>query len=435
MPNLRIKPGESVEKVTEKTTVIKKPDGSKRIVASVAPVNFASGGEMRPIDTTPVSDDGVLWSTKSTPYTVSWNSEDMSLSYQSPSGGSVAVRLVALDGKPFKGKKARAEVIGRRIKSFANNDLQIHLAVRPKSVEIFKVLLNDKAPKSMTWEITESGSVNVDPLGTTGFDNVGWIGPRPGVGRQRRVEILHDKSAVEQLQDGVRYTVTETVTGRTRFVDPGTMARSWVDEIIYPVEVDVTVTENIGANLDDGRGYTTPLWDGNGAPALDTRAPAWRFQTVDVPQGATINSAILTVNVTSRFGSGGSATLSGEDVDDAGAWAQYAATVPFNMTATTANVTYNTPGTTGIKTIDVTAIVQEIVNRAGWANNNDLRLGFTSVSMGGNEVVFEAYESAGTDEAQLDIDYTAGGASGQPTMARWNGIPGMSQTNSIGRGW
>lgn len=436
----RLKAGEAILKRGTHSTTIRKPDGGMRAVVSLGPKHYVEGGQLVEIDATPVSADGIVWTTVSTPYRMTWDVSTLTLVYESKAVGKVQIRLAALDGVPFEPVKAEAEVVGRRIKSFATPDLQIHLAVRKASVEIFKVLMNENAPKALTWEVTDypGGNISVDLMGTRGMDNINRIRPRAGIDPQRPIEIAHTMGP-ERRERGARiYTVEERFTGRTRFVDPDTMARTWVDEVIYPVEIDVTVTENIAAAGDDGRGRTPAYYRNNESPNIDSdRGGSWRFTSVDVPQGATINSAILTVNCTSREGSG-TAILAGEDTDDAPTWSSYSANSSLHMTATTANTSYPIPATTGIKTIDVTSIIQEIVNRAGWTNNNDIRLGFSDVSgvaSGYNGANFEAYEAAGTDEAQLDIDYTAGGASGQPTMARWNGVPGMSQTNSFGRGW
>lgn len=438
---------ESLEKRTVSAKVFARADGSKRVEMTTAPVCYELDGKLVPIDAGVVSPDGFVWSTVDTPYVLSWDVSKFTLDYASKvTGASTRIRLAALDGKPLAKNKAVGTFNGKRIVAYAANGLRIELGVYPKGVEIFKIVEDDKAPKSLTWEVTEplSNAMPADLMGTTGKDNIlRLVNRKAEFNVLRPVEILHDRTPDVVKGQSRAYTVTETLTGRTRFVALPSMARSWVDEIAYPVEIDVTVNEAVGATADDGYGREYSYWRTNQVVSKRVGAgggkhSGWRFTTVDVPNAATITSATLTVNVTARSGSG-NGTISGQATDSATSWADFSSNSPKTMTATTANTTYAIPGSTGIKTIDVTSIVQEIVNRAGWANNNDIRIGYTDVSAftaPGDYVYFEDYAAAGTDQAKLDIVYTTGGAAGQPTMRRFGGIPGMTPgPQSFGRGW
>lgn len=435
---------EALTKQTETARVYTRPDGSKRVEIAISPVCYEKDGQLRPIDKSITSVDGVVWSTVDTPYVLSWDVSTFSLDYASKKGGSIRIRLAQLDGVDVKAGKAVGTVNGQRIVAYAAPGLRIELGVYPRGVEIFKILENDKAPRSLTWEVTEPllNAITVDLMGTTGRDNMlRLVNRKAEFNVLRPVEILHERTPDVVNGQSRTYTVTETLTGRTRFVALPSMARSWVDEIAYPVEIDVTVNEAVGATADDGYGMAYSYWRTNQVVskrlATGGKHSGWRFTTVDVPNAATITSATLTVRVTARSGSG-NGTISGEATDSATSWADFSSNSPKTMTPTTANTTYALPASTGIKTIDVTSIVQEIVNRAGWANNNDIRLGFTDVSAftaSGDYVYFEDYAAAGTDQAKLDIVYTTG-AAGQPTMARFPGIPGMTPGGQkFGRGW
>ena len=284
--------------------------------------------------------------------------------------------------------------------------------------------------------------IKVDLMSTRGKDNLLRLVDRKAeFNIQRPIEMLHEMGRVKT--DGVTrtYTVTETFTGRTRFVDSTTMARAWVADVAYPVEIDVTVNESVGTTADDGYGREYSYWRTNKVVSKRLtgggKYSGWRFTTVDVPNAATITSATLTVNVTSKNATG-TGTIKGQATDSAGSWADFSANSPGTMSGTTATTSYSVPASTGSQAIDVTTIVQEIVNRAGWAANNDIRIGFTDVSTFGavnQYVYFEDYAAAGTAQATLDIVYTAGGAAGQPTMRRFGGVPGMGQGQSFGRSW
>lgn len=129
-----------------------------------------------------------------------------------------------------------------------------------------------------------------------------------------------------------------------------------------------------------------------------------RFQSVTGPvSGATINSATITFNVTNINGTPNT-TFYGVDADDPAVWAN-PGNLPSNATQTTASATGLTA--TGSQQVDVASIVQEIVNRAGWASGNDMAFVCEdNAGSGDNSWVAEDYQAAGTAEAVLDIDYT-----------------------------
>lgn len=135
-----------------------------------------------------------------------------------------------------------------------------------------------------------------------------------------------------------------------------------------------------------------------------------RFTSVTVPQGATINSATLRLvvnNTGSNSGSSGFGTWYGDDVDDAAAWSSGSA--PQSITKTTASATALGSTTDGqIFNHDIASIVQEIVDRAGWASGNDMRFATDPTGSTGF-VEWADYSVEPSNAAQLSIDYTAGG--------------------------
>jgi hypothetical protein len=364
---------------------------------------------MRDIDYSPSTRDGVRFVTRSTPYTVEWNSQTLTISYASKLGGEVSVRLKALDGGVVP-IPSPAVVQDDSVRCFVGKDLELRVQFRPEGVEIFKILHNANAPKGLTWEVVEGllSNIRLDLMNTSGFDNQSLLAARTGeFRRRRRIEMVHSRTLDDLLVNPGKktYTVTETFTGRTRLTDPATRARSWVAGVVYPVEIDVTINETIVADADDGHEFFS-LWYSSygGVHFLNpNNNPGYRFQTVDVPQGVTIDSATLTLEVTSA---GASGSLFGNDVDDAPVWADSAG--PVEMTATTASVTLDAT-TLGTKALDVTAIVQEIVDRAGWAANQDMAFGVQG-TITGYSYIADSTDGTPADDPALEIIYTAGGA-------------------------
>jgi hypothetical protein len=409
---------ELVDRRSRYGKVFQQPDGKFRAVSSITPQHWDDQGAWVEVDDTPVSvDGGKTWTTVSTPYILAWNAETLTLTYQSKKGGDVSVRLAALNGVPFSAKPSAATFSGQDLVLTVAPQLDIRLRVRTHGVEIYKILNGPLAPTAITWEVVEGDLSNIifDPLSTSGLDNLNRSLARQtadGLNRVRRIELLHDKSVEDLVSNPGKktYTVTETFTGRTQFIDPNTMARSFVSEVEYPVEIDMSVT--IIADLDDGSSSTVPVWSPavtsirSGNAYATTTFGAWRFQTVAVPQGATINSATLTYNQTTHGGSA-TLTLAGNNVDSAASWASGSANSAATMAATTATASNVTSGANGTKVTTITSIIQEIVNRAGWASNNHIRVGHSAIASGTGYIYAEDYSAAGTAQATLDITFTA----------------------------
>ncbi len=99
-----------------------------------------------------------------------------------------------------------------------------------------------------------------------------------------------------------------------------------------------------------------------------------RFRGVDVPQGAKINNATLYVRSVYAYPIGEAyVTLTGDDADNSRAFNDSGS---FNRIYTNAFKVWNVSDVTGtvIANVSITEIVQEIIDRPGWSNGNDLSL-------------------------------------------------------------
>jgi 3',5'-cyclic AMP phosphodiesterase CpdA len=121
-----------------------------------------------------------------------------------------------------------------------------------------------------------------------------------------------------------------------------------------------------------------------------------------------------------------SASLFGNDTDDAPSWADNAG--PNNMTVTAAFTTLNI-ATSGTKPLDVTTIVQEIVNRAGWVANNDMAFGVNGTIIGaGVGYLTDSVDASPGDDPVLEIIYGGAGRTTKNTRDFTHGI-------NVGMGW
>ena len=148
----------------------------------------------------------------------------------------------------------------------------------------------------------------------------------------------------------------------------------------------------------------------NGTSMVFNNAGYWigyRFQGVTIPNASTINTATLSYYVTSTTRDDNEQDVYGEDVDDAATFSTAASNIS-SRTLTTAKTTVSADSVgVGFYAVDVTAVIQEIINRAGWVSGNDLALLMDALT--GVNLAPDTYDNSPTNAAKLDIDYTASG--------------------------
>jgi hypothetical protein len=163
---------------------------------------------------------------------------------------------------------------------------------------------------------------------------------------------------------------------------------------------DCTVdTDNATIDLTDGsisNGYISSL-------GIHTEL-GLRFTGVHIPRGAKINSAYLTLVAYSTLSGACIATIRGEASDNPSTFSTYSdfanrprttAYTNWTMPNTTAGTAYNSP--------DISNIIQEIVNRAGWQPGNALVI---FISGGANYRDWYSYDGNATYAAKLTVDFT-----------------------------
>jgi hypothetical protein len=175
--------------------------------------------------------------------------------------------------------------------------------------------------------------------------------------------------------------------------------------------------ENVDSSSDDCDESNFGSVD-TSSTTMNLNALTWgvgiRFNNVNVPQGATINSATLTITGTYSCGLNGcNSTIYGVDADDTSTWD---GNKPSDQTQTTASTSFNKTGTFSPDlsyetwTPSVTSIVQEIVNRGGWVADNSMSFVIEGDSFSkGSGMNLHTFDHASFPEPKLTIDYTAAG--------------------------
>lgn len=171
----------------------------------------------------------------------------------------------------------------------------------------------------------------------------------------------------------------------------------------------------VASGNDDGRepGSGTPVLDGATEIIMVVEgASAWaamRFTNVPIPQGSTINSATLSIYVHSATYDSPDINIFLDDADNSAALTtglndfsgRALTTASVVWTATNIGTGWKSPGA-------MTAVVQEVVNRAGWASGNAMTVLFDART-GANELRWRPYEFGSSLQTKLDIDYTPPG--------------------------
>ncbi|WP_292327783.1 RTX toxin [Mesorhizobium sp.] len=140
-----------------------------------------------------------------------------------------------------------------------------------------------------------------------------------------------------------------------------------------------------------------------------------RFTGVDIPQGAIITSAYIQFQANEVKTGATSLVIKGQDTDDASAFTSTSFNVSSRATtdasATWTPAPWTTVGEQALaeRTPDLTAIVQEIVSRSGWAAVNDMAFLIT----GTGTRTADSYEYNPASAPLLHIEYVLPG-SGSP---------------------
>ena len=129
--------------------------------------------------------------------------------------------------------------------------------------------------------------------------------------------------------------------------------------------------------------------------------------TAEIPSGATIDAAYLTIHANSTSVDDPNVNIRGEDTADADVTSR---------TRTTASVQWTTTaiGTGAVNTPSLVSILQELVDDyGGLANGAGVVIFFDGRNDAISSFQVMSIEGAGT-EATLHIEFTAGGGGGQP---------------------
>ncbi len=175
-----------------------------------------------------------------------------------------------------------------------------------------------------------------------------------------------------------------------------------------------TLTRSVSASNDDAQetGGTMNLAASNLNASSATQGIGLRFTNITIPPGSTINSAYLTVNITSSSYDDPNLTIRGSGEADTTTFTSTANDIT-NRWKTSASVSWSATGIgTGAKNSpDLATLISEILAIPGWASGNDMN--FYLQGNSGSAFRIDSYDN-GSNAPQLTIQYTEPAAGGQP---------------------
>ncbi|MBN4061575.1 choice-of-anchor D domain-containing protein [Bacteroidales bacterium AH-315-I05] len=170
----------------------------------------------------------------------------------------------------------------------------------------------------------------------------------------------------------------------------------------------LSVSSQVALSSDDGQEFSppnTPFLTSSSHFVFNDRQIGFRFQKIAIPQGAVVTNAYLQLHADGTDSSPMTMIFQGEANDNALTFATVFSDMS-SRTRTTASVNWNVPAWTfnvNYQTPDVSLIVQEIVNRAGWAEGNSMVFFIESTGTGSRDV--ESFDGDAPNAPLLVIEY------------------------------
>ena len=196
--------------------------------------------------------------------------------------------------------------------------------------------------------------------------------------------------------------------------------------------VDRTISADADDVMVDSSGFhsttTGNLWFGvwNDSGTIKDESLYLRFTNITVPVGATVTNAYVTMRLDDHYGSADdTATVRLANVDDAQVPWSYSAFTSMARTTQTASwpMIANWPWDTQAQSPDLTALVQAVVDRPGWASGNAVGVFVEDPTPGTstNDWGFVAYDINPSRAATIHIEYTVPGSAGPTTDTAYIG--------------
>ena len=294
---------------------------------------------------------------------------------------------------------------------------------------------------------SENGNVFTNRAQTTA--NVIWTPGNWTLGDSGPVQRTNDiSSVVQEIVDRAGWTsgnnMALMITSTTGYDGNERAADSFTEGTPPQLHIEYTQIETIERTITQSSDDAEENPNDNntvslGSPDMDlgTQRVGLRYNNITIPQGATITNAYIQFTADENETGDVSLRIRGNDVDNAVTFSSTNGDVYTNRAKTTANVIW-TPGNWTIgnsgaaqRTNDISSVVQEIVDRAGWVSGNSIAFLITStIGYDGNERAADSFNE-GTP-AQLHIEYENGTTPQYTLSTNTNGAGSITLSPSGG---
>jgi len=193
----------------------------------------------------------------------------------------------------------------------------------------------------------------------------------------------------------------------------------WIFAIFSSAAFGVTESVRVSANNDDAEENVSNGNMDRGSNDLDidnTKIIGMRFRSVDIPQGATINSAYIEFEADEADNGTTNLVIYGQDADSPNQFSNGNRNIS-NRTQTSASVSWSPSAWNSVnglhQTSEIKSIIQEIVNRSGWSSGNNLVLMIepgSGCSSNSCRRVAESRNGESDAAPLLVVDYSVGGS-------------------------
>lgn len=287
-------------------------------------------------------------------------------------------------------------------------DTDVVLEAQNTRVSLKRILKSAKAPLEYDVDIQEvKGVAKLRPL-------------RPATDANGQQLVMEEKSITGGRTEKLRLEVLPR-----EFIEPQSIA--------FPIEDSTEVDEQVGESIDDCWSWSTTGFDSDDAtiPWRGYSSIGFRFRTVAVPQGATIDAAKIIVSANTNDNNNFEVYIQADDADDSAVFSS--GDRPKDRALTTASVTW-----TGqpiwytdnwVDSPDISTVVKEVVDRPGWASDNNF-----SICTGDHAHYtyrnINTYDGDTSKAPKLHIEYTVGGVTHEGAAT----LSGVGTLTAIGRG-
>lgn len=177
----------------------------------------------------------------------------------------------------------------------------------------------------------------------------------------------------------------------------------------------ITITETVSASGDDGdivdnsfSSTKVNLEVGVTMAMLNSRLFV-RFDSVPIPPGSTINSALIRFEADEANTDAFDTTIQADDSDNPSTYSSSSDVTSATLTSqSTSWTTSSFSEGDMVDTASIVSVVQEIIDRSGWANNNAMifHIQYDGASMGEEFVRFSAEDHTADIAPRLRVTYT-----------------------------